>query len=97
MNPIGENTSEHRTLCGYLHKAYSDGVELGYEWGGAVDEILNMNAVGLTRVVIYDREKDEITLGTTSDLKPFSDYGKDCSAIIAGTNWQRLMHVFAHR
>ena len=97
VNPIGENTSEHRTLCGYLNKAYTGGIEIGYEWGGTVDEVLNMNAVGLTRVVIYDREKDEITLGTTSDLKPFSDYGKDCSAIIAGTNWQRLMHVFAHR
>ena len=82
VNPIGENTSEHRTLCGYLHKAYTGGIEIGYEWGGTVDEVLNMNAVGLTRVVIYDREKDEITLGTTSDLKPFSDYGKDCSAII---------------
>lgn len=97
VKTIGDVTEEHRILFGYVNEVDEGGIKIGYESGVDFDEILNMATPGIERIIIYDSEIDEITIGTYADLKPYNLYGKDCSVVIAGTNWTRLMHVFAHR
>ena len=42
-----------------------------------------MTGGGVGSVIIYDKERDEIFVGTTADLKSYSAYGDDCSPVVA--------------
>ena len=97
LNTVGTPTAEFRTAFGYVNEISSDGIRVGYNSGRDFDEVLNMATPGMRSVVVYDRELDEIIAGTYADLKPYSSYGSECSTLVYGTNYKRLVNMFGYR
>ena len=93
----GTTTEEYRTVVGYTHKTDTDGVSIGYTSGAREDEVINMTGGGVGSVIIYDKERDEIFVGTTADLKSYSAYGDDCSPVVASTWYQAARGLFGYR
>ena len=92
----GSTTAEYRTVVGYTHKTDTDGISIGYQSGAVENEVLNLTG-GVSKVIIYDRERDEIIVGTTADLKSYSAYGDDCSPVVVATWYQAARGLFGHR
>ncbi len=97
LNTVGGPTAEFRTDSGYVHDANNQGIRVGYESGENYDEVLNMEKPGMRTIVIYDKELDEIVVGSYGDLKTYKMYGDDCSMLIYGTNYKRLANMFGYR
>lgn len=88
-------SAEHRIVFGYANSIAPEGVMLGYTKGDLKGEILNMKTSKVNSVIMYDREKDCIYIGNPADLKAYDIYGNECSEIVAGFTYNRLLYVFA--
>lgn len=92
---VNSVASEYRIVFGYASSIAPEGIMLGYETGAHNDEILNMKTSKVNSVIIYDKEDDEIYIGKSSDLKAYDVYRDECSRIVAGFTYNRLLYVFA--